>query len=304
MVKNTDKGVIAIVVTYNRKELLKECINALKKQSYKNCRILVVDNGSTDNTYDYIKNLIDDKKVIYKNTGENLGGAGGFNFGVKEAYKLGCDYMWLMDDDSIVHKDSLEMLLNYDKKLKGKYGFLASKVLWKDESICKMNMQRKSIFKTNVDYESKIVPVVTSSFVSFFVKTTVVEELGLPIKEFFIWTDDWEYSRRISRKYPSYLINESVVTHKCNSNFGCDIVQEKNDRLWRYNYAFRNEGYYYRREGIVGVIYILLRQFYYLLRIVFSSTKDKLKKIKIVFGKTCEGLKFNPPIEYLINNNK
>ena len=53
MVKEKAKEVIAVVVTYNRKELLKECINALKKQSYKNCKILVVDNGSTDNTYDY-----------------------------------------------------------------------------------------------------------------------------------------------------------------------------------------------------------------------------------------------------------
>ena len=299
MVKEKAKEVIAVVVTYNRKELLKECINALKKQSYKNCKILVVDNGSTDNTYDYIKSLIDDKKVIYRNTGENLGGAGGFNFGVKEAHKIGCDYLWLMDDDSIVHKDSLEVLLKYDKKLKGKYGFLASKVIWKDDSICRMNMQRSGIFKTNTDYETKMVNVITSSFVSFFVKMDTVMEVGLPIKEFFIWTDDWEYSRRISRKYPSYLINESIVTHKCNSNFGCDIVQEKDDRLWRYNYAFRNEGYYYRREGFKGVLYVLLRQFYYLIRIIFSKSEHKLNKLKIVFGKTIEGLKFNPPIEYL-----
>ena len=294
-----DKKVIAIVVTYNRKELLKECIEALLNQTYKKCDILIIDNNSTDGTKEYIDEYIENGKVIYRNTGENIGGAGGFNFGIKEAYKLGCDYIWLMDDDSIVYKDSLENLMKYDEELNGEYGFLASQVIWKDGSICRMNIPRSSLFASNTDFESDKVEVITSSFVSFFTKMETAKEVGLPIKEFFIWTDDWEYSRRISRKYKSYLINESIVMHKCNANFGCDIVQEKEDRLWRYNYAFRNEGYYYKREGIKGIIYVFLRQFYYLYRTIFSKTDKKIKRLKIVFKKTYEGYKFNPPIEYL-----
>lgn len=68
--------VVAVVVTYNRKELLKECIEALLNKSSKKCDVLVIDNNSNDGTYEYIKKYIDDKKIIYKNTGENLGGAG------------------------------------------------------------------------------------------------------------------------------------------------------------------------------------------------------------------------------------
>ena len=303
MVKKSNKKVIAVVVTYNRKELLKECIDALKKQNYRDCKILIIDNASTDGTYDSIKSLIDGKKIYYKNTHKNLGGAGGFNFGIKEASKIGCDYVWLMDDDSIVHKNSLEKLLEYDEKLKGEYGFLASKVIWKDNSICKMNIPRKSLFKSNNDFESDMVNIITSSFVSFFTKMSTVREVGLPISEFFIWTDDWEYSRRISRKYPSYLINKSIVTHKCNSNFGCNIVYEKDDRLSRYNYAFRNEGYYYRREGIVGILYVFLRQFYYLLSIIFSSCDKKIKRLCIVFKNTFKGFFFYPKVEYLDKEN-
>ena len=131
--------VIAIVVTYNRKQLLKECVNALINQDYKNCDVLIVDNASTDGTREYIEEEMENNRVHYVNTGSNLGGAGGFNYGMKEAYKLGCDFMWIMDDDCIVHKNSLTELINADKQLKGKYGFLSSKVLWKDNTICKMN---------------------------------------------------------------------------------------------------------------------------------------------------------------------
>lgn len=47
---------------------------------------------------------IDQKTIFYFNTGRNLGGAGGFNFGVRKAYEAGYDYIWLMDDDTIVEK--------------------------------------------------------------------------------------------------------------------------------------------------------------------------------------------------------
>ena len=76
------KSVAAVVVTYNRKELLKEAIDALLMQSVAEADVLVVDNASTDGTKDYIADYIDQGQIIYINTGENLGGAGGFNFGI------------------------------------------------------------------------------------------------------------------------------------------------------------------------------------------------------------------------------
>lgn len=74
IMKKKDK-VIAVIVTYNRKELLKESIEALINQKYENCNILVIDNNSTDGTKDYIKKFIEEEKIMYENTGENLGGA-------------------------------------------------------------------------------------------------------------------------------------------------------------------------------------------------------------------------------------
>ena len=134
------KDVVAIVVTYNRKELLKKCIKALLEQEKSDlCDILVIDNASTDGTKEEINEYVNSNKIIYMNTEKNIGGAGGFNFGVKEAIKLGYKYMWLMDDDCIVYNDSLKELLIADEQLGGKYGFLSSVVLWRDGTVCNMN---------------------------------------------------------------------------------------------------------------------------------------------------------------------
>ena len=69
----TNKKVIAIVVTYNRKELLQECILAILNQNYSNCDILVVDNHSTDGTAELMKKKFNNPRIHYVDTGSNLG---------------------------------------------------------------------------------------------------------------------------------------------------------------------------------------------------------------------------------------
>lgn len=297
------KKVIAVIVTYNRKELLKECVNALLNQNYGNCDVLIIDNASTDGTKEYIDDLLENnQKLIYINTGENLGGAGGFNFGIKEAYKLGADFVWVMDDDCIVHKDTLEKFLEADNFLNGEYGFLCSKVLWKDGEICKMNVPRETLTKTVKVFSSDLQEVAMASFVSLFIKSEVVKKMGLPIKEFFIWTDDWEYTRRISRNYKCYLVNNSLVTHKSKSNIGANIENDSIDRLSRYEYLYRNDVYLYRREGIKGFCYLIPRLFIHIFRVIKSKNKGKIKKIKTIINSTIKGIKFKPQIQYVEDN--
>lgn len=294
-----DKKVMVVVVTYNRKELLKESIKALLEQDYNNCHILIVDNASTDGTKEYIEEELQNSKVYYVNTGANLGGAGGFNFGMKKAHELKCDFIWLMDDDCIVHKDSLTELINADKELNGNYGFLSSKVLWKDKSICKMNIQKRKFSKWLKDFETNKQNIAMASFVSLFLKTAVVEEMGLPIKDFFIWTDDWEYTRRISRKYNCYYISKSVVTHKSKQNEGASIATV-DDRLERFKYLYRNDIVLYRREGVKGWILLYLRLALHKLRILKSNKTNKKERMKIIDNAVKEGKKFKPEIEYIV----
>ena len=94
--------VCAIVVTYNRKELLEKQIDEIiNNQIYKIDTYYIVDNCSTDSTRDVVEKFENNDNVTikYLKTLSNCGGAGGFSYGLKKAYDDGYDWYILMDDD-------------------------------------------------------------------------------------------------------------------------------------------------------------------------------------------------------------
>lgn len=291
--------VAGIVVTYNRKSLLLENIEAMLKQTVADCLdIIVIDNNSSDGTFEAIHHYIESNRIQYINTGKNLGGAGGFHYGIKYASEHEYDYIWVMDDDCIPVQNTLEEFLKNDALLNHDYGFLASKVMWIDGSICKMNVPKVSLWKYVSDWKSPQVNIIMSSFVSLFLPIRSVQQYGLPIKEFFIWTDDWEYTRRISREKQSYLINESVVVHKSKSNFGANIALDDIQRLERYSYLYRNDMYLYRREHIEGMLYQVLRLSKHCMDVLLKSKDFKYRRLKYILVNSLRGITFNPKIEF------
>lgn len=302
-----DKNVVAVIVTYNRLDLLKECLYALCNSDEK-CDIIIVNNSSTDGTREYLDNvgnIYTGINFYIHNLDKNLNGAGGFNYGIRCAAKLSYKYIWIMDDDCIVNKDSLSELLKVANELNDNFGFLSSKVLWKDGSICKTNIQRRAVARRISDFDSRLVKVDFTSFVSCLVKRDDVLKVGLPIKEFIIWTDDLEWTRRLTLKSVNenakqgYLCNNSVVIHKCSNNFGVTIVKDSKDRLYRYKYIYRNDVVCFRREGLRGHIYMFFRNLYHIFRILLFAKYDKLSRIKVLLNGYFEGYKFKPEIEYI-----
>lgn len=297
---NKMKKVLAVVVTYNRKELLKESIESLLGQSQSGLEILVVDNASTDGTNEYIQEYITKDQIIYTNTGANIGGAGGFQHGVKYGAEEGYEYLWLMDDDTIPHQNALEEFMKADHILQGDYGFLCSDVSWIDGSPCIMNIPTISEewYNTVERVEANLIGVASCSFVSCFFKVSDVYRVGLPIKEFFIWGDDVEYTRRLTRDKRSYLVYNSKVVHKMASNGGTNIATESPDRLFRYGYSYRNHFYNTRGEKKLVRLtfhYSVLLDFKNILK---SKQGGKCKKIKIMIGSYLSGLWFKPEVEY------
>lgn len=291
-----DKRIAAIVVTYNRKDYLLRCIAALQQQACPRMDILLIDNASTDGTAEAVAPLAESGAVTYVNTGANLGGAGGFNYGMRAAMEAGYDYLWIMDDDCIPDPGALEALLAADRQLEGDYGFLSSIAYWQDGSPCNMNVQKTGLKSKIEDYESPLVPVIMATFVSAFFPADRVREVGLPIKEFFIWSDDLEYTRRLSLKYPCYAVNGSRVLHDMKSNDKVNIATDSPDRLGRYRYLYRNEVYVYRREGLRGWVYLVTRVAYHLLKVLLKSS-HKWDKLKVILSSFFSGFRFKPPVE-------
>lgn len=298
-------NITTVVVTYNRFQMLKKCISSILSQTYAT-DILIIDNASTDETSQWAQEYSQgNSQIKYYNTGANLGGAGGFNYGLKVAYELGYEYIWVMDDDCIPCQDSLERLMAADKILNGpnNYGYLSSSVLWTDGTECKMNRQKiKKNYYENVHLlKDSIVQVEQSTFVSLMFPRETIKKVGLPIKDFFIWGDDIEFTRRITvrNNMSSYMVGNSQVIHAMKENTGSNIATDVPERIDRYNYAFRNENYLYRREGVKGFFYYVAKCGLNLIRVICKAKNHRIKRCAVIIKNMVKGLFFNPKVEYV-----
>lgn len=295
------RRIAAVVVTYNRKEKLRNCIEAICRQTAsEHPEIFIVDNNSSDGTAEMVRDIVSaheqDTRIIYRNTGYNSGGAGGFCYGIRKAVEAGYTHLWLMDDDCVPEEAALEEFLKYDAEHSGEYGFLSSKVLWTDGSLCTMNVQRETVTRNLGSMPDTCTGIEMASFVSLFLPADVVRDVGLPFREFFIWSDDWEYTRRISAKYPCMVVPSSVVVHDTPVNCGADISRAPEDRVGRFRYLYRNDVYLYRREGVRGLLYEAARLPVHMIRVALSDmrSKDKMKRIGTIIRGTYEGMRFWP----------
>jgi len=210
-------GVCAIVVTHNRRELLRGCLAALAGQCRGPDRVLVVDNASCDGTAAMVRQ--DYPHVDLLALATNEGGAGGFHEGMKRAHAEGAEWLWLMDDDTIVRPDALAELLAAPARLDGPAPptLLASTVVWRDGRVHPMNFPspERTRMELVVDgAERGLMPLRFATFVSLLVHRGAVDRHGLPLKHFFIWSDDVEYtSRAVLAGEPGYLVPSSVALH-------------------------------------------------------------------------------------------
>ena len=298
--KNDDKGMkplktknktAAVVVTYNRIEMLKKCIEALQKQTVA-CDILVINNDSSDGTDRYLSEETD---VIHIRLEENTGGAGGFYEGMRQAVLRGYDYVWVMDDDCFPESTALEYLLKTHEQLQGEEGWLSSRCLWIDGQLCPMNIQRISPYKDVKDFRDAVITAQMASFVSLFIPSDVIRKSGLPIKEFFIWTDDWEFTRRISRVYPCYVVRDSIVIHAMKSKTVANIATDVEDRIPRYKYLYRNDVVLYCQEGLRGQCWLLMKNLWHTVQTLMHG---RFHRIPVIWKGYNEGRSFHPMIRY------
>ena len=288
-------------MTYNRLPLLQKCIEKLESQT-KPCDILVVDNASTDGTAVWLaERQSENTRLRARNTGENLGGAGGFNYGMRWAVEAGYDYLWLMDDDCLPEPDALEKLLEADALLGGDYGWLSSVALWTDGTECRMNRQKlkKCFYEYSPLMKYGLVQAEQATFVSLFLRAETVRRVGLPIRDFFIWGDDIEYTRRVAVRegIPSFVAGQSQVVHAMKENGGSSIAIDSAERIDRYRYAFRNEAFTYRQEGARGVCYYVAKCGLNFCRIAVKAPDHKGKRIAVLIGSMVRGVFFRPRIE-------
>ncbi len=287
-----------MVVTYNRLPLLRQCLAALTAQTALGLTIFLIDNASTDGTAEAVAAMTL-PNLVYRNTGKNLGGAGGFAYGVREAALAGYDALWLMDDDTLPTPTALAEFLQADRDLHGRYGWLSGRALAPDGTDQPMNLQRVTPYKDLPNFDGARIPAVMASFVSLFLRTETVRRYGLPIAEFFIWSDDWEYTRRISRAQPCYVIPASRVVHAMQNPGIVNIAADVPARWERYRYFYRNDVVLYRREGVRGWLWLLAKDAWHTVQVLRSPQGRKAWRIGIIWKGFFAGVRFAPEIPML-----
>jgi len=241
-------SIAAVVVTYNRKELLCKCLQALLDQTTSIATIFVIDNASTDGTKELLQEqgFLDQPTVNYQCLEENVGGAGGFHAGIQAAFTAGHDWIWPMDDDALPHLDVLEQMLVHDeagdvlvpaqRHETGKFygvGYWRNRHIGAD--IAKMDGP------TQVD---------VFHFVGPLIKRHVVENIGLPNASFFIWHDDIDYSLRISRQgFKIICIPNAMIDHSMGKAHEVSFMGLK-----KLQYSYSPQKIYYRTRNYLYMI--------------------------------------------------
>lgn len=240
---NYAEKIVAVVVAWNRPELLKETLDGLAAQTHPLDEVVVIDNASTDNSPDVARAHSVTTEVITMPT--NLGGAGGFAAGIARAIVThSATYVWIMDDDTVPTPTALEKLLETRDNYPGQPALLASKAVWTDGREHPMNRPRKRPLLcprlTAQAEEIGCIPIRTASFVSILIDARAILESGLPTAAYFLWNDDFEYTSRLLRNRVGLYVPASIVEHKTkvfgdsSADPGPRFYNETRNKVWMY----------------------------------------------------------------------
>ena len=258
---NTYTPDLAIVITtFKRQELLKKLLDSIVELKMQPTRVVVIDNESSEETKLIVKSY--PISTHYVAMQDNSGGAGGFSRGIEEAFLLGHEWLWVMDDDVAVLPDAIEKLsfwtkqtedgLAQGKSLKEVTGvyqglrknFDGSFFYWQYRFMNKLaipNPIAPSKFKAGERSRT----MNTACFEGSLFHRAVIEKIGLPDARFFIYWDDTVYGYLASKQTKMLLVTDYILERtRVLENVRIGSVRKLNatSDMTRY-YIMRNRGY-------------------------------------------------------------
>lgn len=243
-----------VIVTFNRKELLLEAIRSLMNQSVHIEKIIIIDNHSTDGTFKLLEEsgILEKEQVEYFYLEKNIGGSGGFEYGLKKAMEYDLDWITLSDDDAIYSPNYFSLIENAIQE-NHEIKIFTGTVKLPDGRI--QITHRRSISNWSIisdtfipeDSYSQNFYLDLFTFVGVTISTDLIKIIGLPEKDYFIWWDDIEYSLR-ARRYTKILnISDAIIKHKTkviSMDFSKKYVVD-----WREYYGWRNKIFTLRKHA-------------------------------------------------------
>ncbi|MDG1621529.1 glycosyltransferase, partial [Bacillus mobilis] len=288
-----------VIVTYNRKELLCNCLDGLLKQSKKIEKIIIVDNASTDGTEEYLreKGFINNSSIEYNRLEENTGGAGGFKAGVELANNYEFEWCWLMDDDVYPQSDCLENLLKVYEESNGKYSILQTNRI-DIESNKSLPYTTKLNFRNPFQLESTdcVYPdqmkdpfreIVSIPFEGPLIHRDVFKAVGDIDDSYFIICDDADFSIRAQEKGFKLAVVKKAIMKRHSLH-----LQKKEIFNWKDYYMLRNRIELDYRYGNLYIVYMraLFQFVFYNLKCIKEIKKFSLKDYGLLMKAMKDGI--------------
>jgi rhamnopyranosyl-N-acetylglucosaminyl-diphospho-decaprenol beta-1,3/1,4-galactofuranosyltransferase len=297
--------IVAVVVTFNRRALLERLLGELVSTEGL-AEIVVVDNASTDGTAAWVLSLVEEAEergrletngvpVHLVALDTNTGGAGGFHTGIESAIARGADLVWLMDDDGVPAADCLARLLQHE------FDFWGPAVLAEQDPtrLCfPIRLPgRASVVHQMSEVEAAAVDGVIQGIVIPFngvlITRALVEKIGLPREEFFIWGDDVEYrlraeqaGLRIATVVDAHFLHPATDDLGTPMMFGLTTYNHSPSDLKHYCMARNNVVNLRAYRGWLAVIAFLVKTVWF-----YLFTKPAPRRIATSAGAAVAGLR-------------
>lgn len=291
-----------LVLTYNRRELVLRCVEALLAQTHRLASIIVIDNGSTDGTQEALAAL-DNPALHVVRIEENVGAARGFTYALDYAFATRhVDWAYMMDDDVIAEPTAVAELVTayqHNFTLPEQVGFLVSQAVdgqGRANNVPHIDTRPRHAGECpdwGMYLDQGIVAVRGSPMSGMLMPRTTFEAFGNLNSEFVIWGEDLEYTLRITEQRPGLIVGRSKITH-LRSQAGDISIFLENDRarVPNFYYLYRNQLFVRRRYmGVHAYANGIIR---FLLDSTRLLAHGDVWKAQIALRGTMAGIVFNP----------
>jgi GT2 family glycosyltransferase len=309
-----ESSIAAILTVFNQVDGARKCVTSLLAQTIPLTHIFVLFNGTAKNgalADSFAREFQSQPTVHILRSPENIGNAGGIKIAMRAAQEKSADWIWIVEDDALPHRDALERLLAAGMKTDCVYGSLIVDPKWNDMAFSYGVIEpdgSQRIVATETELPGSTVIQVRGIWLGALIPRQIIEAVGEVNADLFIRGEDEEYPARIRQAgYRFFCVKDSIIEHPgmrhAHFSFaGLNFFYESGVAPWKAYFLIRNHVYVRRKYTAAGNVSGFVRAIGTILLSILSAWRfddQKFKRSLLYLRAGWHGLtgrlKFRPP---------